>query len=138
MTWTAKTTASSSLSDGDGGSGSSIESWETVVTMDFLPTVMEILKVDRPSNQRHWAMDGRSILNLLKNPLEFKWDDTSDGPRAIGIGYYHAQIPKMIGWYVRVVNENILHIAKKKHSKTKNICSELKCIFLIEKDFVMF
>ena len=77
-----------------------VECWETVVTMDFLPTVMEILNVNRPPNQQDWAMDGRSILPLLKNPETFRWKYTEEGPRQIGIGYYHAEIPKMIGWYV--------------------------------------
>ena len=78
--------------------GGAAESWETVVTMDFLPTVMEILNVDRPPSQRDWAMDGRSILSLLKNPSTFRWQDYPDGPREIGIGYYAAEFPKMIGW----------------------------------------
>lgn len=42
------------------------ESWDFVTTMDFLPTVMEILGVERPLDQQSWAMDGRSILPLLK------------------------------------------------------------------------
>jgi len=41
-------------------------SWDLVVTMDFLPTIMEVLKVERPENQRGWAMDGKSILPILK------------------------------------------------------------------------
>lgn len=42
------------------------ESWETVVTHDFLPTVMEMLSVKRPAAQADWALDGQSILPLLK------------------------------------------------------------------------
>lgn len=41
------------------------ETWETVVTMDFLPTIMEVLGVQRPVEQQHWAMDGQSIMPLL-------------------------------------------------------------------------
>lgn len=49
------------------------ESWEMVVTMDFLPTVMDILKVERPKDQQDWAMDGKSIAPLFnggKWPVE--------------------------------------------------------------------
>jgi hypothetical protein len=41
-------------------------SWDTVVTMDFLPTIMEVLGVDRPAAQRSWAIDGVSILPILR------------------------------------------------------------------------
>jgi len=42
------------------------EVWDaTVTTMDFLPTVMEILGVDRPENQREWALDGQSLVPLM-------------------------------------------------------------------------
>eukprot|EP00049_Salpingoeca_infusionum_P017279 m.352374 g.352374 ORF g.352374 m.352374 type:complete len:540 (-) comp16501_c0_seq1:365-1984(-) len=40
-------------------------SWWPTVTMDFLPTVMDVLGVDRPESQQGWGMDGRSILPLL-------------------------------------------------------------------------
>lgn len=43
-----------------------VESWDMVLTSDFLPTVMDILGVERPSTQRHWGMDGKSILPLLR------------------------------------------------------------------------
>jgi len=42
------------------------ESWDTVITSDFLPTIMEILGVERPLSQAHWAMDGVSILPILR------------------------------------------------------------------------
>lgn len=41
-------------------------SWDTVVTMDFLATIMDTLSVDRPDSQKNWAFDGKSILPLLK------------------------------------------------------------------------
>lgn len=41
-------------------------SWETVVTMDFLATMMDHLSVDRPATQTEWAFDGKSILPILR------------------------------------------------------------------------
>eukprot|EP00928_Gymnodinium_smaydae_P039784 TRINITY_DN27104_c0_g1_i1.p1 TRINITY_DN27104_c0_g1~~TRINITY_DN27104_c0_g1_i1.p1 ORF type:complete len:615 (-),score=33.83 TRINITY_DN27104_c0_g1_i1:147-1991(-) len=41
-------------------------SWDTVVTMDFVATMMEVLQVDRPAAQRNWGFDGKSILPILK------------------------------------------------------------------------
>lgn len=67
-------------------------SWETVTTMDFLPTVMEVLGVDRPAEQASWAMDGRSILPLLQNPTGFRWSDTPEGVRSIGLGYFNPKL----------------------------------------------
>eukprot|EP00533_Pseudo-nitzschia_delicatissima_P015812 CAMPEP_0197261732 /NCGR_PEP_ID=MMETSP1432-20130617/122_1 /TAXON_ID=44447 /ORGANISM="Pseudo-nitzschia delicatissima, Strain UNC1205" /LENGTH=572 /DNA_ID=CAMNT_0042726015 /DNA_START=81 /DNA_END=1799 /DNA_ORIENTATION=- len=72
--------------------GQKIISWETVTTMDFLPTVMEVLGVDRPIEQQSWAMDGRSILPLLRNAMGFKWSDTEEGPRSLGLGYYDPKL----------------------------------------------
>jgi arylsulfatase A-like enzyme len=44
----------------------SLESWQTVTTMDFLPTVLELLgNASRPSGQTSWAIDGVSILPVL-------------------------------------------------------------------------
>jgi arylsulfatase A-like enzyme len=76
-------------------------SWETVTTMDFLPTIMEILNVDRPEKQQSWAMDGRSVLPLLRNPSNFTWRETSQGPRSIGIGYRRPQRDVKNGWGYR-------------------------------------
>lgn len=42
------------------------ESWDTVITSDFLPTIMDILKVSKPLSQAHWQMDGVSILPILR------------------------------------------------------------------------
>eukprot|EP00052_Salpingoeca_macrocollata_P018934 m.156138 g.156138 ORF g.156138 m.156138 type:complete len:229 (+) comp20824_c0_seq2:975-1661(+) len=46
------------------------ESNATVITHDFLPTVMDILQVERPAAQRDWALDGTSILSFLDNPAQ--------------------------------------------------------------------
>ena len=42
------------------------ESWSTAITSDFLPTMMEVLGVERPESQRRWAIDGISQLALLR------------------------------------------------------------------------
>jgi hypothetical protein len=41
-------------------------SWDTVVTMDFLATIMDVLGVARPAAQAAWAFDGVSILPILR------------------------------------------------------------------------
>eukprot|EP00729_Bicosta_minor_P010591 gene10591-22055_t len=41
-------------------------SWNTVVTMDFLATVMEVLDVQRPESQKDWHFDGVSVMPILK------------------------------------------------------------------------
>jgi len=41
-------------------------SWDTIVTMDFLATMMDVLSVDRPTKQQDWGFDGKSILPILK------------------------------------------------------------------------
>mmetsp|Transcript_23335 Transcript_23335/g.55324 ORF Transcript_23335/g.55324 Transcript_23335/m.55324 type:complete len:673 (+) Transcript_23335:583-2601(+) len=78
------------------------ESWETVYTTDFLPTVMDVLGVARPESQQDWAFDGRSILPLLKNnPSNFRWNETSGGVRSAGIGYHDIELSKINGWGYR-------------------------------------
>ena len=42
------------------------ESWDTVVTMDFLATIMDVLNVSRPASQAEWAFDGKSIMPILR------------------------------------------------------------------------
>jgi arylsulfatase A-like enzyme len=82
--------------------GDATYSWETVVTMDFLPTVMDILGVDRPPEQQSWPLDGRSILPLVRNPSTFQWEKhTQEGAREIGIGYYDANTTLVNGWGYR-------------------------------------
>lgn len=51
-------------------------SWQTVVTMDFLPTVMDALSVDRPSHQADWGFDGKSIMPILQGKA---WPDRGIG-----------------------------------------------------------
>jgi arylsulfatase A-like enzyme len=76
-------------------------SWETVTTMDFLPTIMEVLNVDRPIEQQSWALDGRSILPLLRNASSFKWRDTKEGPRSLGFGHHDPELNVAHGWGYR-------------------------------------
>lgn len=76
------------------------ESYETVVTMDFLPTVMEILGVDRPPEQQSWAFDGRSVLPLLRNST-LRWQETEEGVRSIGIGFSDPKLDIINGWGFR-------------------------------------
>ena len=78
-----------------------IVSWETVITMDFLPTVMELLGVERPINQQSWAMDGRSILPLLKNATGFRWDNTEEGARSFGMGNHDPKVNAVHGYGYR-------------------------------------
>ena len=56
--------------------GKARESWDTVVTMDFLPTIMEVLGVERPAAQQSWAFDGVSLLPILRGE--------TPAPRGIG------------------------------------------------------
>ena len=46
--------------------GAARVSWDTVITMDILPTIMDVLEVDRPEAQKHWHLDGTSIMPLLR------------------------------------------------------------------------
>lgn len=41
-------------------------SWDPVITMDFMATVMEILGVERPESQQDWAFDGVSVMPILR------------------------------------------------------------------------
>jgi arylsulfatase A-like enzyme len=51
-------------------------SWVTAITSDFLPTMMDVLNVQRAGRQAGWAMDGVSLLPLLRGE--------EMGPRCIG------------------------------------------------------
>eukprot|EP01062_Namystynia_karyoxenos_P066074 TRINITY_DN60095_c0_g1_i1.p2 TRINITY_DN60095_c0_g1~~TRINITY_DN60095_c0_g1_i1.p2 ORF type:complete len:665 (+),score=191.16 TRINITY_DN60095_c0_g1_i1:96-1997(+) len=51
-------------------------SWDLVVTMDFLATIMDVLGVERPASQRDWAFDGKSILPILRGE---PWEDRGVG-----------------------------------------------------------
>merc|ERR1712137_1024627 len=46
--------------------GPARESWDLVITSDFLATVMEVLGVERPEEQQAWAFDGVSALPTLQ------------------------------------------------------------------------
>ena len=59
-------------------------SWDTVVTMDFLATVMDVLDVERPEEQKDWHFDGVSIMPILRG----------DTPEPRGIGWMYNQ-PKL-------------------------------------------
>eukprot|EP01047_Picozoa_sp_COSAG01_P064168 COSAG01_NODE_8445_length_2783_cov_2.478018_3_plen_262_part_00 len=57
-------------------SGPNTESWHTVISSDFLPTILEVLQVQRPSFQAAWPLDGISQLSFLKGE--------KPSPRCIG------------------------------------------------------
>lgn len=59
-------------------------SWDTVVTMDFLATIMDVLGVERPEAQRGWAFDGVSVLPILRG----------ETPPERGIGWMYNQPTK--------------------------------------------
>ncbi|EDQ89600.1 uncharacterized protein MONBRDRAFT_7910 [Monosiga brevicollis MX1] len=46
-------------------------SWDTVVTMDFMATIMDVLDVQRPASQAQWAFDGQSIMPILTGEGDF-------------------------------------------------------------------
>ena len=105
-------------------------SWETVVTMDFLPTIMEVLGVDRPPKQQAWPLDGRSILPLIQDPDNLHWKDTDEGPREIGIGYYDADTTLVHGWGFRYGKWKYVEGSK---SCTEDICKKPQ-LFDLEND----
>lgn len=86
--------------------------------MDFLPTVMEILSVDRPPEQQSWAFDGRSILPLLQN-TSLRWQDTEEGVRSIGIGFVNPKLNIVNGWGYRY--------GKWKYVEGSTSCEEKSC-----------
>jgi len=73
-------------------------SWETIMTDDFLPTIMDAIGVKRPPEQESWAMDGQSIIPILKGQT---WKDTPQGERSFGIGYFDAKLKINHGWGYR-------------------------------------
>ena len=83
-------------------------SWDTVVTMDFLPTVMEVLNVSRPASQAGWGFDGVSIMPILR--------DASFVPPERGIGWWYNQPTKNVndGWGYR-------------HGKWKYVVGSVSC-----------
>ena len=93
-------------------SESGFVSWETTMTDDFLPTIMDALGVNRPPEQSSWALDGRSILPILRGQ---KWSDTKYGERSFGIGFYDAKTTLNYGWGFR-------------HGKWKYVEGSASCI----------
>jgi hypothetical protein len=63
--------------------GAARVSWDTVVTMDFMATIMDVLGVDRPDNQTSWAFDGVSVVPILKGRT----------PAERGIGWQYSSWP---------------------------------------------
>lgn len=82
------------------------------MTDDFLPTIMDALGVKRPPEQSSWALDGRSILPILRGQ---KWSDTKYGDRSFGIGFYDAKTTLNYGWGFR-------------HGKWKYVEGSASCI----------
>ena len=71
-------------------------SWDPVVTMDFMATVMEVLGVQRPEAQRGWGFDGVSVLPLLRGePV---------AERGIGWMYYDPTATAANGYAFRYAN----------------------------------
>eukprot|EP00041_Stephanoeca_diplocostata_P027464 m.755425 g.755425 ORF g.755425 m.755425 type:complete len:637 (+) comp23181_c0_seq4:162-2072(+) len=82
-------------------------SWDTVITMDFLATVMEVLalhnmSVSRPAAQAEWAFDGVSVLPILKNEpfpergLGWMFDTPAASPQK-GYGYRYGKWKYVVG-----------------------------------------
>ena len=44
-------------------------SWDTVVSTDFMATILDVLGVQRPAAQRDWAFDGVSVLPILRGEV---------------------------------------------------------------------
>ena len=59
------------------GAGPARVSWDTVVTMDFHATILDVLGVERPAAQRDWAYDGVSAMPILRG----------ESPAERGIGW---------------------------------------------------
>jgi len=70
-------------------------SWETVVTMDFLATMMDDLAVDRPATQTDWAFDGKSILPILRGE---QWQERGIGWMYYGLTYNEPTLSSPYGY----------------------------------------
>ena len=60
--------------------GPARQSWDPVITMDFLATILDVTGVQRPESQRSWGFDGVSLLPILRG-------DKSIAERGIGWMY---------------------------------------------------
>jgi arylsulfatase A-like enzyme len=74
-------------------SGPARESWDTVVTMDFLATIMDVLQVERPPEQANWHFDGTSIMPILRGEVPEE--------RGIGWMYYSPILSAQNGYAYR-------------------------------------
>jgi arylsulfatase A-like enzyme len=75
-----------------GGAGGRV-SWDTVTTMDFMATVMDVLGVSRPPSQASWAFDGVSVLPLLRGEAM--------GDRGVGWMYLDPVVSPSTGYAFR-------------------------------------
>jgi len=78
------------------------ESWDTFVTTDVLPTMMEVYGVQRPAVQEHWAFDGVSMMPMLQGKAmptrEFGWMfDSVDINPVHGYGYRSGKYKLVVG-----------------------------------------
>lgn len=68
-------------------------SWDPVITMDYLATIMDVLGVPRPAEQADWAFDGVSVLPLLRGE--------TPSERGIGWMYYSPNVSAANGYAYR-------------------------------------
>ena len=65
-------------------------SWSPVVTYDFMATMLDVLRVQRPPAQRDWAFDGVSIMPILRG----------EAPAERGLGWmYYNPLPSAENGY---------------------------------------
>ena len=76
--------------------GPARQSWNPVVTMDFMATVLDVLGLERPASQKDWHFDGISVLPLLKGDLV--------APRGIGWMYSKPVASPKNGYAFRYAN----------------------------------
>ena len=76
-----------------GPNGGGRVTWDPIITMDFLATVMDVLNVDRPDSQKNWHFDGVSIMDILRG----------DRPAERGMGwmYMHPYKSAKMGYAFR-------------------------------------
>ena len=78
------------------GAGPARVSWDPVVTMDFLATIMDVLQVERPAAQASWAFDGVSAMPILRGE--------APAERGIGWMYMTANASAAEGYAFRYAN----------------------------------
>ena len=80
---------------------------DTLITSDFLPTVMEILGVERPSSQSSWGLDGTSALSFIQGISEMPkrgigWlfsAGAADVRKANSVAFRHGKWKYVLGSY---------------------------------------